>query len=170
MELYLCVLSHFGIILFCRVDLEVLEEMKREDEKQLHKDEKKEKPKTKRQKSKIGKAQVKSKEAFDKEDSKEQKSIVKGIKEKSTETLECTKESKDVEEVKRNEDINNGKGKSQLKTVTKSSEETKKPDKVSPVKKKRLIFSFRRSKPTAVSSPSKDKLHAKSPSVEESAM
>ena len=143
--------------------------MKREEEKQTHKDEKKEKPKTKRQKSKIEKAQTKTRGAFVKIEPKEQRSIVKEVKESSIETMENTKESK-VEDVKENEDSDKVKEKSQLTTVTKSSEDTKKPDKVAPVKKKRLIFSFRRSKSTAASSPKKDKLHAKPPSIEESAM
>ena len=148
--------------------------MKKEEEKRLLKDEKKEKTKIKRQKSKVEKAKGKSEEVFNADELKDPKSILQNTKDNNTErSLEYTKNSKDDDNVEEKKDPEkNIKEESQVETASEMPRDAKKPDKVTPVKKKRLIFSFRRTKTksTPTSSPARQKLNAKSPSIEESAM
>ena len=148
--------------------------MKKEEEKQILKNEKKEKTKIKRQKSKVEKPEAKSEDACDKDKLKEAKSDLQDTKDNDTKTsLEYTKNSKEDDNVEEKQDLKKiVKDKSPVGTASEMPQDTKKPDKLAPVKKKRLIFSFRRTKTksTPTSSAARQKLNAKSPSIEESAM
>ena len=148
--------------------------MRKEEEKQLLKAEKKEKSKIKRQKSNIEKAKAKNEEVFKKDELKETKSTLQETKDNDTDrSLEFIKNSKDDNNVEEKQSPKEkGKEKSHVETASEMPQDIKKPDKVAPVKKKRLIFSFRRTKTksTPTSSPARQKLNAKSSSIEESAM
>ena len=146
--------------------------MKKEEERQLLKGEKKEQSKIKRQKSKVERAKEKSGEVLNEDEPKERKSAVHDTKDNNTDNLKSTKKSKEEDNDGAKEDSKNVKERNQVGTTSKVPQEAKKSDKVAPVKKKRLIFSFRRTKEKSspVSSPTRQKLNAKPPSVEESAM
>lgn len=143
--------------------------MKKEKEKPLLKEEEKDKSKFRRQKSKTKVDSGKTEKQFDKDEPRKQKSSAKETKEVSADAPNRTKEPNEANEAS----VLQGKV---TKTIADKSlskpQESQKPNTVAPVKKKRLLFSFRRSKASpAAASPARDKVfHAKSSSIEESSM